>query len=923
MARPVRIEVVGDAASYTGALGAAAAATARFSEKYEAEFASMQTSTLALAVAQDKLAIATSRFGASTTGAARATLAYRREVEALQERQLAAAMSVARSMSRYVTAPTLLAAAAAVKMGIDFQRNMQLIYTQAGASAGEVRKLNGQVLDLARNSALGPTELAKGLYHVESLGLRGGEAMKVLKTSSDAAFLGIADLETVTTALGGAVVSGIRGSQNYEKAMGTLDATIGAGNMRMEDLAQALGGVLAPAKNAGISLAEVGAAMAVLTDRGMGADEAGTRLRMTFALMQAPSKQAQKALDDLGISGDQMAKMLRAPNGLYNVLRLLHDQMETVGKVRGSQDLLRAFGGGRTGAGILTLVQSLDSAVSSYQGKLTQIESQSGAFHQKVVASQQSDAYKIARAWSSVQADLVKLGGTLAPGATAVAEAVGKIADAFDALPGPVKHELGIIIGLLAVGGPLALAVLGSKKMIGALADAFPILRAKAGPAIATTDAEIATIATTAEATAVKTEASLAGIGASATAAKGEVAGLSGGLKALGALTVAPIVIDVVERIIQTKAGKKLGLDYSGLDLLHDAGKLLGIGGGSSPKRKHGPYLGDPWMYDPNWKPGSAYAVGSGNPNPHDLPVGVPMAIPPPSAVPLTPAQQLQVGLTLHPDDLNLLRQLAARDRNVLAFAAKQRDRGRITNDKYLAIVQKYGTELAATEAHINSIVSAATRERDKQAKKTGAARKQPLLSGSFDFAFIPNRVHGSVQALAAQYATAPGIQLELAHAQATGDQGAIHRALEHALKAAHRAIQSGRLSIEAQTDAWNTIADINGQLASTTTGTPGGYAHASMRAITAGLDLSKMERKTLQIRVAQALAHGGRVPTGPAALGIPLGSSMTQHVTINVHDSGNPRATARAVLNELQKHGKRNAAQRTGVHGGHQLALS
>src|SRR5258706_10987265 len=117
-------------------------------------------------------------------------------------------------------------------------------------------------LSKSGETAQGPQKLADGLYHLESLGLRGKQAMDALKISAQAADLGLADMEGVTNALGAAIVTGIKGTQDYTQAMGLLDATIGQGNMRMDDLVAALGtGILPAAKNFCLTLQDVGAAL--------------------------------------------------------------------------------------------------------------------------------------------------------------------------------------------------------------------------------------------------------------------------------------------------------------------------------------------------------------------------------------------------------------------------------------------------------------------------------------------------------------------------------------------------------------------------------------------------------------------------------------------------------------------------------------
>jgi trimeric autotransporter adhesin len=139
--------------------------------------------------------------------------------------------------------------AESIKSATAFQSAMTLIQTQAGGSAQEVSSMSQAVLALAPTVGMGPDVLAAGLYHIESAGLRGADALNVLKVAAEGAKVGHADLETVTNALVAANQSGVKGVQSMTGAMGTLNAIVGAGNMRMQDLTDAMGtGVLSTAK---------------------------------------------------------------------------------------------------------------------------------------------------------------------------------------------------------------------------------------------------------------------------------------------------------------------------------------------------------------------------------------------------------------------------------------------------------------------------------------------------------------------------------------------------------------------------------------------------------------------------------------------------------------------------------------------------
>jgi TP901 family phage tail tape measure protein len=370
---------------------------------------------------------------------------------------------VGAKMTQAITLPVIAIGAAAIKMGTDFQSNMELVRTQAGASQQEVDTLTKSVLELAKHSAQGPNELAQGLYHLESLGLRGADAMKALSTASQMASLGNANLEATTSALGAALVTGIKGTENMSTAAGILDATIGNGNMRMEELVAALSsGILPAAKNFGLTLTDVGAALATLTDNGMRADEAATRLRMTFSLIAAPTQKAQGALAEIGLGADELAKKMRS-GGLVSAIDDLKSHLEKSGKSATEQArvLSDAFGGGRSSAAIMTLVEQSDRLAT----KFTAIGQQAGEFGDKVGATQETAAYKFHAAWAKVQADLVELGIKLLPIAVAafekIANAVNRLVDWFNHLSPVQQKMVGLFVLLAAVAGPV-IGALGS-----------------------------------------------------------------------------------------------------------------------------------------------------------------------------------------------------------------------------------------------------------------------------------------------------------------------------------------------------------------------------------------------------------------------------------------------------------------------------
>lgn len=303
----------------------------------------------------------------------------------------------------------------AVTAATKFQSEMKLLQTQALTSSTEVQKMTKAVKEMAGPTATAPQELAKGIYRVESAGYRGAKAVGILRTAAMGAKIGMADLESTTTALVSAQKSGIRGAQNLGQAMGTLDAIVGAGNMRMQDLTSALAsGVVPAAKQFGLSLQQLGGALDVLTVQGVPAELAATRLRYTIALLGAQTPKASKELQQIGLTSTEVGRTMRT-QGLLPALDLLKEKLDASGLSIESQNqiLVRAFGGGRSSTTILTLIQNLD--MLHQKTALIEKEGTQSAFHGRWLAYLTTAQAQFARLRAEADVLLIGIGNAVMP----------------------------------------------------------------------------------------------------------------------------------------------------------------------------------------------------------------------------------------------------------------------------------------------------------------------------------------------------------------------------------------------------------------------------------------------------------------------------------------------------------------------------
>ncbi len=393
------------------------------------------------------------------------------------ERMGASMQAAGRKLTTHMTLPLLGIAAVSAKLGVDFEASMELVHTQAGASQQEVEKLSKSVLKLAGPVATAPKTLSEGLFHLESQGLRGAKAMEALRVSAEGAKLGQANLEDVTNALGAVISSKITGVKNYEQAMGQMNATVGAGDMRMQDLADAMGTGL-PAKAAifGVSLDQVSAALAVFGDNNIRGAEAGTQLNSAMRLMGAPSKQAAKALEGVGISSRELADKLRS-GGITAAIGDLRDHFKKMGldATEQGQVLTRAFGGKQAG-GVMILMDQF----GRLQTKLEEVRKGGKSFADDWTAYTKTTAYHLDAAGASMKAMGVSIGDILLPVVSKLANFIGNLVAKFEGLSGSTKTAILIIGGIVAAIGPV-IGVLGSLTTALAFVAANPLVILVAG----------------------------------------------------------------------------------------------------------------------------------------------------------------------------------------------------------------------------------------------------------------------------------------------------------------------------------------------------------------------------------------------------------------------------------------------------------
>ena len=222
-----------------------------------------------------------------------------------------------------------------------------------------------------------------------------------------------------------------------------LAATATSTNSTVRTLGEGMKQVAPVASLLNIDLETTSAALGLLQNAGLGATQSGTVLRGTLASLLAPSGEARKALAAVGVSIDEVSKILQSGD-LVGAFQLLFDAQVDAGTAA------RVYGReAQAGATILTQQRDrLSELAESYKEAQGAAEGLRNVQNQGIVG-----AFRELRSvFEGVQLSLGDSGITLF--LQRAAEGATILLRAFNAAPGPIK----VVTAGLIVLGPFILA---------------------------------------------------------------------------------------------------------------------------------------------------------------------------------------------------------------------------------------------------------------------------------------------------------------------------------------------------------------------------------------------------------------------------------------------------------------------------------
>lgn len=359
-------------------------------------------------------------------------------------------------MTKSVGLPLAAGFAYAGYKALQFNESMTKVTTQAGVTTKATEDLQNRLLSFATSGQAGqtPQAMSEALFHVASQGYRGADAMEVLKAAVEGADVSGADLTDTTQILGKTMKAFGIDSGKSRATMSQFNSIVGQGDLTMQDLLTTLQtGVVPIAGSAQLKLQDLGGAIDTLVTRNFTAAKAGTGLKMAIGALLHPTDTAAAAMKSVGINADTVSKTIQQPGGLIKALSYMKDRMDKSGESAKTIRplLLGMFGGSRSGAAALTLLDHMGALRKATQGATADVTT----WDKAVAKWAETPAAKLEKAKAQLEGYAILIGQQVLPMFVALLGVLSGALKFFEKLPAPVR-EFGKWLAYAAVvGGPL------------------------------------------------------------------------------------------------------------------------------------------------------------------------------------------------------------------------------------------------------------------------------------------------------------------------------------------------------------------------------------------------------------------------------------------------------------------------------------
>lgn len=361
-----------------------------------------------------------------------------------------------RNMSMKVTTPIVGMGTAAVMAGMNFEEGMSKVQALTGATAEEMAELEGMAKDLGETTRFSATEAADAMSFLGMAGYDTNQIVSSMPGLLDLAAAGQLDLgraaDITTNVMSGFNIE----AEETGRVADLMAAAASSANTSVEQMGGAMSYVAPVAAGAGLSIEETAAAIGILSNAGIQGERAGTSLRSMIASLQNPTGQTAKALEDLGLSADDVNPSM---NSLSDILKTLEEA-----GMDSSQAMQLV--GVEAGPALLAMLSEGSSGLNEYTEEL---KDSNGAASEMAETMSDNTKGSLTEFKSALEGAGIAASEHLLPPLTDLIKRGTDLVRKFGELDSGTQKTIITTLGLAAAVGPLSLLLGGTFKTVGML----------------------------------------------------------------------------------------------------------------------------------------------------------------------------------------------------------------------------------------------------------------------------------------------------------------------------------------------------------------------------------------------------------------------------------------------------------------------
>lgn len=342
------------------------------------------------------------------------------------------------------------AGAGLLRFYAQYRQQIAAIDSITNMSREQLQGMSDDVRALAVAMGRDATESASALNDALSSGVAEADGIEVLGLATKAAIAGLT--QTATAMQGGlAIVNAYgEGVDNLELRFDQMFLAVRDGVVSFEELSRFIGDALPSARAAGVGFDEVAAAIARMTVAGIRAPQATTALKGAINALAAPTPEAAKQMEALGISWRGLTGTLEDIAALdLNIadLRALVPDVEA-----------------------RTAVMSLTQDIGAMRAQVEAMRGAGGAMEEaygKFASTPQAEIDKFNASWAELKLQLGEAATAFLP----LVQAGTELLTFFNELPDPVRNVTVLVLGFGA-------AVVSIRTAINALRNPYALMLA-------------------------------------------------------------------------------------------------------------------------------------------------------------------------------------------------------------------------------------------------------------------------------------------------------------------------------------------------------------------------------------------------------------------------------------------------------------